>query len=75
MYHRCCSSSLVQQANDQSGLEAINALADRYTKLGKRLHLRHLSVDCQKLLDKAGKLVEVNISEDPNYHIATNKSA
>ena len=60
---------------DQSGLEAINALADRYTKLGKRLHLRHLSADCQKLLDKAGKLVEVNISEDPHYHIATNKSA
>ena len=59
---------------DQSGLEAINALADRYTKLGKRLHLRHLSADCQKLLDKAGKLVEVNISEDPHYHIATNKS-
>ena len=59
---------------DQSGLEAINALAERYTKLGKRLHLRHLSADCQKLLDKAGRLVEVNISEDPHYHIATNKS-
>ena len=60
---------------DQSGLEAINALAERYTKLGKRLHLRHLSADCRKLLDKAGTLVEVNISEDPHYHIATNKSA
>ena len=59
---------------DQSGLEAINALAERYTKLGKRLHLRHLSADCRQLLDKAGKLVEVNISEDPHYHIATNKS-
>ena len=59
---------------DQSGLEAINALAERYTKLGKRLHLRHLSADCQTLLDKAGRLVEVNISEDPHYHIATNKS-
>ena len=58
---------------DQSGLEAINNLADRYLKLGKRLHLRHLSADCQKLLDKAGKLVEANISEDPHYHIATNK--
>ncbi|MDG1898722.1 MAG: sodium-independent anion transporter, partial [Phycisphaerales bacterium] len=59
---------------DQSGLEAINTLAERYTKLGKRLHLRHLSADCRTLLDKAGKLVEVNISEDPHYHIATNKS-
>ncbi len=56
---------------DQSGLEAINALADRYQKLGKRVHLRHLSDDCRKLLDRAGDLVEVNISEDPHYHVAT----
>ena len=59
---------------DQSGLEAINALADRYQKLGKRLHLRHLSDDCRKLLDRAGELVEVNISEDPHYHVATERS-
>ncbi|MEQ8770856.1 MAG: SulP family inorganic anion transporter [Phycisphaerales bacterium] len=56
---------------DQSGLEAINTLAERYEKLGKRLHLRHLSDDCRRLLDKAGDLVEVNISEDPHYHVAT----
>jgi sulfate permease, SulP family len=54
---------------DQSGLEAINALAERYQKLGKRLHLRHLSADCRRLLDRAGDLVEVNISEDPHYHV------
>ena len=59
---------------DQSGLEAINALADRYQKLGKRLHLRHLSDDCRKLLDRAGELVEVNISEDPHYHVATERA-
>ncbi|MFG0306323.1 MAG: SulP family inorganic anion transporter [Phycisphaerales bacterium JB040] len=59
---------------DQSGLEAINALAERYQKVGKRLHLRHLSEDCRRLLDKAGDLVEVNISEDPHYHVATNRS-
>lgn len=58
---------------DQSGLEAINALAERYTKLGKRLHLRHLSDDCRLLLDKAGDLVEANISEDPHYHVATDR--
>ena len=56
---------------DQSGLEAINTLAERYTTLGKRLHLRHLSEDCRRLLDKAGDLVEVNISEDPHYHVTT----
>ena len=58
---------------DQSGLEAINALAERYTKLGKRVHLRHLSDDCRRLLDKAGDLVEANISEDPHYHVATDR--
>ena len=56
---------------DQSALEAINTLADRYEKLGKKLHLRHLSEDCRHLLDRAGDLVEVNISEDPHYHVAT----
>ncbi len=58
---------------DQSGIEAINALAERYTKVGKSIHLRHLSRDCQRLMDKAGDLVEMNISEDPHYHIATNR--
>ncbi|MEL6739726.1 MAG: SulP family inorganic anion transporter, partial [Planctomycetota bacterium] len=59
---------------DQSGLEAINVLADKYQKLGKRLHLRHLSDDCRRLLDRAGELVEVNISEDPHYHVATERA-
>jgi SulP family sulfate permease len=58
---------------DQSGLEAINSLADRYAKHGKRLHLRHLSAECRQLLDRAGDLVEANISEDPHYHVATDK--
>lgn len=58
---------------DQSGLRAINALSERYTRAGKRLHLRHLSPDCQRLLKRAGNLVEVNISEDPHYHVATDK--
>ena len=59
---------------DQSGLEAINALAERYERLGKRLHLRHLSDDCRRLLNRAGDLVEVNISEDPHYHVLTERA-
>lgn len=55
---------------DQSGLEAINAVADKYRQLGKRLHLTHLSPECRQLLDRAGDLVEVNLSEDPQYHVA-----
>jgi SulP family sulfate permease len=58
---------------DQSGLEAINKLAERYRALGKRLHLRHLSEECKSLLDKAGDLVEVNVSEDPHYHVAVDR--
>ena len=59
---------------DQSGLEAISALTERYQKLGKRVHLRHLSEDCRRLLDRAGDLVEVSISEDPHYHVATDRA-
>ncbi|MFK8115196.1 MAG: SulP family inorganic anion transporter [Rubripirellula sp.] len=58
---------------DQSGLEAINNLAERYESAGKRLHITHLSEECRVLLDKAGDLVEVNLSEDPQYHIATDR--
>ena len=39
------------------------------------LCLRHLSVECKQLLDKAGDLVEVNRMEDPSYHVADDKLA
>ena len=60
---------------DHSAIEAIDNLAEKYTKLGKKLHLRHLSKDCREMLEKAGGLVEVNIKEDPHYHIADDKLA
>ena len=60
---------------DQSGLEAINSIAERYDALGKRIHLTHLSPECRKLLDRADDLVEVNLSEDPQYHVATDRLA
>jgi len=58
---------------DHSGLEAIDALAERYVRAGKTLHLRHLSQECGELLKKAGDLVEVNLMEDPNYHVADDR--
>jgi SulP family sulfate permease len=58
---------------DQSGLEAINSLAERYEQEGKRLHLTHLSPECRQLLTRARDLVEVNLSEDPQYHVATER--
>ena len=60
---------------DQSGLEAIHSMAGKYETLGKRLHLTHLSPECRSLLAKAGDLVEINISEDPQYHVATDRLA
>ncbi len=55
---------------DHSAIEAIDGLAEKYTQAGKQLQLRHLSQECRQLLKKAGDLVEVNIQEDPNYHVA-----
>jgi SulP family sulfate permease len=60
---------------DHSALEAIDALASRYVAEGKRLHLRHLSPDCLELLDKAKGMMEVNVLEDPRYHVADDKLA
>jgi len=55
---------------DHSGLEAIDALAVKYEAEGKRLHLRHLSADCRRLLDKARQTIEVSVIEDPEYGVA-----
>jgi len=63
------------RVSDHSAIEAIDNLADRYIKAGKKLHLRHLSEECKQLLDKAGDLVEVNRLEDPSYHVADDKLA
>lgn len=63
------------RVSDHSALEAIDALAEKYIAAGKTLHLRHLSGECRDLLQKAGDLVEVNVIEDPKYHVATDKLA
>jgi len=60
---------------DHSAIEAIDTLAERYLAKDKTLHLKHLNQECQMLLKKAGDLVEVNVIEDPDYHIATDKLA
>ncbi len=58
---------------DMSAIEALNGLTDRYQKAGKTVHLRHLSPDCQVLLKNADKLIDVNLLEDPTYHVAADK--
>lgn len=55
---------------DMSAIEALNKITERYQKVGKKVHLRHLSPDCKKLLAKADEIIEVNIIEDPTYKVA-----
>jgi SulP family sulfate permease len=58
---------------DMSGIEALNKLTERYLKVGKKLHLKHLSADCRTLLQNADKIIEINILEDPSYKVVIDK--
>lgn len=58
---------------DMSGIEALNKLTERYIKVGKKLHLKHLSADCRQLLQNADKIIDVNIIEDPTYKVVVNR--
>ena len=55
---------------DLSAIDAVNKITERYAKLNKTIHLRHLSNDCKQLLQNADKVIEVNILEDPTYNVA-----
>jgi SulP family sulfate permease len=63
------------RALDHSAIQAIDKLAGRYKRVGKTLHLQHLSAECRLLLKTAKDLVEVNVLEDPKYHVADDKLA
>jgi len=58
---------------DQSALQAIEALADKYTQAGKAIRLRHLTRDCHKLLNRAGQLI-IDSDDDPEYEVAADYS-
>lgn len=58
---------------DMSGIEALNKLTERYAKVGKKVHLRHLSKDCIRLLENADEIIDVNVMEDPTYKVVVDK--
>jgi sulfate permease, SulP family len=60
---------------DHSALEAIHSLSEKYRSLGKTARLKHLSTECQALLKKAGDIIEVDLHQDPHYHIAVDELA
>ena len=58
---------------DMSAIDALNALTARYSKLGKTVRLKHLSMDSRQLLKNAEAVIDVNILEDPAYSVVTDK--
>ncbi len=58
---------------DHSAMEAIHVVAKKYQQLGKTVHLTHLSEDCRQMLRKAKDLITVSFSEEPQYHLTTDK--
>lgn len=60
---------------DHSAIECLNRVTERYAKLGKTVHLRHLSEDCRQLLDNASAIIDVNYWEDPKYKLAVDELA
>ncbi|MDC6353019.1 MULTISPECIES: SulP family inorganic anion transporter [unclassified Robiginitalea] len=58
---------------DMSAIEALNKLTERYERVGKKVHLKHLSRDCRRLLKDADDIIEINVLEDPTYKVLTDK--
>lgn len=56
---------------DMSGIEALNKITERYAKVGKKIHLKHLSTDCRQLLKNANDIIDVNVMEDPTYKVVS----
>ena len=58
---------------DHSGIEAIVTLAQRYERAGKKLHLLHLSENCQRLLQNANAIVDSDPELDPSYRVTVSE--
>ncbi len=58
---------------DMSAIEALNKITERYKKVGKKIHLKHLSADCKVLLKNAEDVIEINVMEDPTYKVLTDR--
>ncbi|WP_340202251.1 SulP family inorganic anion transporter [Ascidiimonas sp. W6] len=58
---------------DMSAIEALNKITERYLKVNKKVHLKHLSKDCLRLLKNAEDIIDVNVLEDPTYKVVVDK--
>ncbi|MEK6201634.1 MAG: sodium-independent anion transporter, partial [Desulfobulbaceae bacterium] len=73
--HEIIIDFLESRVVDHSAIESLNKLTERYAKVGKTVHLRHLSEDCRKLLDNASSIIDVNYLEDPKYKVVVDALA
>lgn len=60
---------------DHSAIEALNKVTERYARVDKKVHLKHLSSDCRSMLDNASAIIDVNYWEDPKYKIVSDELA
>lgn len=58
---------------NMSAIEALNKITERYHKVGKKVHLKHLSEDCRKLIQNADSIIDVNVMEDPKYKLVVDE--
>lgn len=58
---------------DMSAIEAVNKVTERYQRVGKKIHLKHLSPDCKRLLKNAEDIIDVNVMEDPTYKVVSDE--
>jgi len=58
---------------DHSGMEAIHSIAGKYQQLGKIVHLTHLSEPCREMIRKANDLICVSMSDEPQFHVSTDR--
>jgi SulP family sulfate permease len=62
------------RVSDQSGMEALRNIVDKYLSAGKEVKLTHLSPECKMLLLKADQRFDMYIEtsiDDPRYHVVT----
>ena len=58
---------------DMSAIDALDKLSKKYAQQNKKLHLKHLSEDCRKMLKNAEAVIEVNVQDDPTYKVMPEK--
>ncbi|WP_175621538.1 SulP family inorganic anion transporter [Chryseobacterium schmidteae] len=58
---------------DMSAIDALDKLSKKYAQQNKKIHLKHLSEDCRKMLKNAEAVIEVNIQDDPTYKVMPEK--